>query len=158
MKQIIIRNERDGFPVTAIREIRALKRLCHPNIVSLVDVCADPPVGSTGPGVVYLVFEYSPHDLTGLLAYRKQRLKLTEIKCLLQQLANALDFCHMNGIMHRDLKPSNILVTSKGELKLCDFGLSRSFQGVGNYSTRVITLWYRPPELLLNTKYYDQSV
>lgn len=159
MKRVLIRNEKEGFPVSAIREVRALRRLDHPNIVSLLDVVAAPPaVGSTGPGDVYLIFEYAPSDLTGLLAYRKQRLKPAEIKCLIKQLANALDFCHLKSIMHRDLKPSNVLITALGVLKLCDFGLSRSYDGPGNYSTRVITLWYRPPELLLGAKHYDQRV
>lgn len=85
-------------------------------------------------------------------------MKLPEIKCIIWQLMNALDYCHSQYIMHRDLKPSNVLITAKGELKLCDFGLSRTFLGPGNYSTRVITLWYRPPELLLGARYYDQSV
>jgi len=164
MKKVVLRNERQGFPVTAIREVRALRKLDHPNVVSLVDVCAASPAVSSetgvsaGPGSAYLIFEYAPSDLTGLLAYRKQRLKLPEIKCLIRQLANALDFCHMKGIMHRDLKPSNVLITANGELKLCDFGLSREFKGEGNYSTRVITLWYRPPELLLGATRYDHSV
>jgi len=159
MKRVVLRNEREGFPVTSVRELRALRRLDHPNIVSLLDVCAAPPAaGATTPGDAYLIFEYAPSDLTGLLAYRKQRLKPPEIKCLIRQLANALDFCHMKGIMHRDLKPSNVLITAKGELKLCDFGLSREFRGHGNYSTRVITLWYRPAELLLGARNYDQSV
>jgi len=159
MKRVVLRNEREGFPVTAIREVRALRRLQHPNVVRLVDVvAAPPPLGSSGPGDAYLIFEYAPSDLTGLLAYRKQRLKLPEVKCLIRQLANALDFCHLRKIMHRDLKPSNVLITAKGDLKLCDFGLSRTFSGPGNYSTRVITLWYRPPELLLGTRHYDQKV
>lgn len=159
MKRVVLRNEKEGFPVTAIREIRALRRLEHPNVVKLVDVCAEPPApGAEGPGDCYLVFEYAPSDLTGLFAYRKQQLKLPEIKCLIRQLANALDFCHFRGIMHRDLKPSNILITGRGELKLCDFGLSRTFAGPGTYSTRVITLWYRPPELLLGTRFYGASV
>eukprot|EP00928_Gymnodinium_smaydae_P081850 TRINITY_DN65299_c0_g1_i1.p1 TRINITY_DN65299_c0_g1~~TRINITY_DN65299_c0_g1_i1.p1 ORF type:complete len:439 (-),score=93.63 TRINITY_DN65299_c0_g1_i1:37-1353(-) len=159
MKRVMLRNEREGFPVTAVREVRALRRLSHPNVVSITDVCAAPPApGSNGPGDVYLIFEYAPSDLTGLLAYRKQKLKVPEIKCLVWQLANALDFCHCQNIMHRDLKPSNVLITAKGELKLCDFGLSRTFEGPGNYSTRVITLWYRPPELLLGARHYDQSV
>jgi len=51
-----------------------------------------------------------------------------------------------------------VLITGQGDLKLCDFGLSRTFNGIGNYSTRVITLWYRPPELLLGTRHYDESV
>lgn len=159
MKQVVLRNEREGFPLTAVREVRALRRLDHPNVVSLLDVCgAAPAAGSTSPGDAYLIFEYAPSDLTGLLAYRKQKLKLPEIKCLSRQLANALDFCHMRNIMHRDLKPSNVLISATGELKLCDFGLSRVFNGLDTYSTRVITLWYRPPELLLGTKVYDSSV
>jgi len=159
MKKVFLRNEREGFPVTAVREVRALKRLNHPNVVTLVDVCAALMLpGATGPADVYLIFEYAPSDLTGLMAYRKQKLKLPEIKCLVKQLANALDYCHMQNIMHRDLKPSNVLITAGGQLKLCDFGLSRTFQGAGNYSTRVITLWYRPPELLLGTRFYDASV
>lgn len=159
MKQVVLRNERDGFPVTAVREVRALRRLQHPNVVTLIDVCAAPPApGSSAPGDAYLIFEYAPSDLTGLLEYRKRKLKPPEIKCLIRQLANALDFCHLRNIMHRDLKPSNVLITAKGDLKLCDFGLSRTFSGPGNYSTRVITLWYRPPELLLGARYYDQRV
>ncbi len=44
---------------------------------------------------------YAPSDLTGLIAYRKQKLKIQEIKCLTKQLLNALDYCHMQNIMHR---------------------------------------------------------
>mmetsp|Transcript_118101 Transcript_118101/g.338789 ORF Transcript_118101/g.338789 Transcript_118101/m.338789 type:complete len:442 (-) Transcript_118101:503-1828(-) len=160
MKKVVLKSEREGFPVTAIREVRALRRLSHPNIVCLVDVCAALPAPGTSNAVgdIYLIFEYAPSDLTGLLAYRKQKLKPPEIKCLVKQLANALDYCHMQQIMHRDLKPSNVLIMANGQLKLCDFGLSRTFEGAGNYSTRVITLWYRPPELLLGARYYDASV
>eukprot|EP00931_Biecheleriopsis_adriatica_P000164 TRINITY_DN10016_c0_g1_i2.p1 TRINITY_DN10016_c0_g1~~TRINITY_DN10016_c0_g1_i2.p1 ORF type:complete len:339 (-),score=76.99 TRINITY_DN10016_c0_g1_i2:238-1254(-) len=158
MKKVVLRYEREGFPTTAIREVRALKQLTHPNVVSLLDVWAEPSCpGSSSPGDAYLIFEYAPHDLTGYMAYRK-KLKMPEIKCLIKQLANALDFCHYKHIMHRDLKPSNILLTGKGNLKLCDFGLSREFSGPGNYSTRVITLWYRPAELLLGAKHYDARV
>lgn len=158
MKKLILRNEREGFPVSSIRELRALRRLQHPNVVTLVDVCVEPPAPGTGhAGDCYIVFEYAPSDLTGLLVYRK-RLKPPEIKCLIKQLANALDYCHLLGIMHRDLKPSNILITGDGDLKLCDFGLSRTFDGPGTYSTRVITLWYRPPELLLGTTEYGSGV
>mmetsp|Transcript_73427 Transcript_73427/g.129567 ORF Transcript_73427/g.129567 Transcript_73427/m.129567 type:complete len:478 (-) Transcript_73427:60-1493(-) len=158
MKKVVLRYEREGFPTTAVREVRALRRLKHHNVVSLLDVWAEPSGrGASGPGDAYLIFEYAPHDLAGYMHYRK-KLKMPEIKCIVRQLTDALDFCHLNNIMHRDLKPSNILLTGKGELKLCDFGLSRTFGGAGNYSTRVITLWYRPPELLLGAKHYDARV
>jgi serine/threonine protein kinase len=165
LKQVTMRSKekekesfflKDGFPHTTIREIRNLRRLRHANIVELLDVCA----GTNATNVdVYLIFEYCPHDLTGLMAYRRKVMKPEEIKCIILQLIEALDYCHDQQIIHRDLKPSNILLDSDGTVKLCDFGLSRSIEsGKANYSTRVITLWYRPPELLLGAKRYDESV
>jgi serine/threonine protein kinase len=147
--------DKDEFPHTTIREIRNLRRLRHENIVELLDVCAG---FSSSRAEVYLVFEYCPHDLTGLMHFRKNRMKPEEIKNIAVQLLQALDYCHIKQIAHRDLKPPNLLLDSDGTLKLCDFGLSRSIEGKSNYSTRVITLWYRPPELLLGTKLYDESV
>lgn len=167
LKKVVLPSEREGFPVTTVREIRTLRMLDHPNIVKLLDVVADPPDEGNIKGSVYLVFEYEPNDLTGLLAFRKHKLKKEEVKCLTKQLFNSLDFCHLRGIMHRDLKPSNILVSSMGRLRLCDFGLSKPFKKklngstVDSYTARVITLWYRPPELLLCGQAmaeYDQSV
>lgn len=147
--------DKDEFPLTTVREIRNLRHLRHANIVELLDVCAGP----NGSHVdVYLVFEYCPADLTGVMSFRGKRMKPEEIKCIIQQLLEALDYCHEQHIVHRDLKPSNVLLDSDGTLKLCDFGLSRSIDGKSNYSTRVITMWYRPPELLLGAKVYDESV
>lgn len=159
MKKVILRHQKEGFPSTAIREIRALRALHnHPNVVKLHDVYTEMP-GTNGVGDAYLIFEYVQHDLTGFMTYRK-KLKQPEVKCLAKQLLDGLDYCHLHNFMHRDLKPSNILLTGKGDLKLCDFGLSRSFpdKSMGQYSTRVITLWYRPPELLLGTAKYNFSV
>lgn len=159
MKKVVLRNEKEGFPNTAIREIRALRRLTHENIVSLLDVCVEPSANMCGFDT-YLIFEYASTDLTGLMSWRKNKLKLGEIKCLMKQFFKGLAFCHAKNIMHRDLKPSNILVTAQGQLKLCDLGLSRDI--LSNqpmpYTTRVITLWYRPPELLLGHREYDRSV
>ncbi|GFQ06589.1 cyclin-dependent kinase g-1 [Phtheirospermum japonicum] len=61
--------------------------------------------------------------------------------------------------MHRDIKPSNILVDEKkGELKICDFGLSRCFDRTGRYTQGVGTLWYKAPELLLGAQEYSCAV
>lgn len=71
-----------------------------------------------------------------------------------------LAYLHHKGIIHRDIKGSNILVNNRGELKLGDFGLARFYhkRRRSDYTNRVITLWYRPPELLFGTTVYGPEV
>lgn len=106
-----------------------------------------------------MVFEAMSHDLTGLMEsdYSKQFTR-GQVKCYMQQLFEALNYCHRNGILHRDIKPSNILLNSDGEVKLADFGLSRPFSGQKKYTNRVVTLWYRCPELLLGAQCYGPGI
>eukprot|EP00403_Amphidinium_massartii_P027910 CAMPEP_0178394548 /NCGR_PEP_ID=MMETSP0689_2-20121128/12764_1 /TAXON_ID=160604 /ORGANISM="Amphidinium massartii, Strain CS-259" /LENGTH=316 /DNA_ID=CAMNT_0020015183 /DNA_START=1 /DNA_END=949 /DNA_ORIENTATION=- len=152
LKRLKMKQERwqaDGFPRNAVREMVALQRLRHQNIVALLDVHAAVPATNQD---VYMVFEYAPSDLTGLMNYRK-KLKVPETKCIFRELLNGLDFCHMNGVMHRDLKPSNVLIAANGVVKLCDFASREASSDQGQAHTH-----NRPPELLLGNTRYDESV
>jgi cyclin-dependent kinase 12/13 len=85
---------------------------------------------------------------------------LPQIKCYMSQLLKGLHYCHRNNILHRDIKGSNLLINNNGILKLADFGLARSYTNENAHplTNRVITLWYRPPELLLGTTTYGPSI
>lgn len=150
-----------GFPITAIREIEILSQMQHENVVRLFEVATSKPVGSNSHlGSVYMVFEYMEHDLGGLLDLPGFSLSLAQIKCVMRQILAGVGYCHRLGVMHRDMKASNILMNNRGELKLADFGLSRRMDEDANagMTGRVITLWTRPPELLLGDKRYSYSV
>uniref|UniRef100_A0A8C4Q5A0 Cell division protein kinase 5 n=1 Tax=Eptatretus burgeri TaxID=7764 RepID=A0A8C4Q5A0_EPTBU len=80
-------------------------------------------------------------------------------KSFMYQLLKGLAFCHSRNVLHRDLKPQNLLINRNGELKLADFGLARAFGiPVRCYSAEVVTLWYRPPDVLFGAKLYSTSI
>ncbi|KAF2284417.1 hypothetical protein GH714_021634 [Hevea brasiliensis] len=169
LKKIRMDNEREGFPITAIREIKILKKLHHENVIKLKEIVTSPgpekdeqgrPDGNKYKGGIYMVFEYMDHDLTGLADRPGMRFSVPQIKCYMRQLLTGLHYCHVNQVLHRDIKGSNLLIDNEGNLKLADFGLARSFSNDhnANLTNRVITLWYRPPELLLGTTKYGPAV
>ncbi|KAK2441646.1 Cyclin-dependent kinase C-2, variant 2 [Trifolium repens] len=169
LKKIRMDNEREGFPITAIREIKILKKLHHENVIKLKEIVTSPgpekddqgrPDGNKYKGGIYMVFEYMDHDLTGLADRPGMRFTVPQIKCYMRQLLTGLHYCHVNQVLHRDIKGSNLLIDNEGNLKLADFGLARSFSNEhnANLTNRVITLWYRPPELLLGTTRYGPAV
>lgn len=83
-----------------------------------------------------------------------------QVKCYLKQLLSGLEHCHNRGVMHRDIKGANLLVDNDGVLKVADFGLA-NFSNFGQrqpLTSRVVTLWYRPPELLLGSTSYGPAV
>lgn len=153
MKRLRLEAEREGFPVTAAREIRLLQSMEHPNIVSLREMIVS-------EGDIYMAFEYIQHDLAGLLQNPSVTWGPAEIKSIMKQTLSALGYLHHKKILHRDVKGSNILVDSRGHVKLADFGLARSTWGdeIRDLTNRVITLWYRPPELLLGATRYGAEV
>ncbi|GJJ07429.1 hypothetical protein Clacol_001631 [Clathrus columnatus] len=153
LKRLRMEGERDGFPVTAMREIKLLQYLRHPNIVTLHEMMVS-------KGHVYMVFEYMDHDLTGILSQTQFSFTPAHLKSLCRQMLAGLAYLHHKGVIHRDIKGSNILINNRGELRLADFGLARFYQKRrrSDYTNRVITLWYRPPELLLGATVYGAEV
>ncbi|OTB07841.1 hypothetical protein M426DRAFT_230017 [Hypoxylon sp. CI-4A] len=153
LKKIRMEGERDGFPVTAVREIKLLQSLKHPNVVNLQEVMVE-------KNDCFMVFEYLSHDLTGLLNHPSYKLDAAQKKHLALQIFEGLDYLHKRGVLHRDIKAANILVSSDGVLKLADFGLARFYakRHQYDYTNRVITIWYRSPELLLGETRYDAAV
>jgi CTD kinase subunit alpha len=100
------------------------------------------------------------HDLTGLLNHPTFQLDDGQKKYLAAQLFKGLDYLHHRGVLHRDIKAANILISNTGQLKLADFGLARFYQkrGTHDYTNRVVTIWYRCPELLLGETQYGPAV
>ncbi|CAD7963187.1 unnamed protein product [Amoebophrya sp. A120] len=226
LKEIFVRaRSHEGFPTQAVREIRCLKKVVHPNVVRLHDVCIGLPdlqqEHNQFTSKVYLVFEFVEHDLSGLIRARKGVLDLAEAKCLARQMLDGLVYLHGKNLMHRDLKLSNLLLSKSGEVKIADFGLARTVEVVENYTStasqigvfnragagassssgasssavgrntaardhssrggvesgassananpqrdvenppftnKVVTLWYRAPELVLGSKYYSLGI
>lgn len=158
LKRINTEQEENGFPITAIREVKILKALNHENIVTLKEIVTSKEQGEI-PKNVFMVFEYLEYDLTGVLETPEIRLTQDHIKSWTKQLLAGVHYMHVNKVIHRDLKASNLLINRKGELKIADWGLARSWnKEMKRLTNRVITLWYRPPELLLGCVDYDPKI
>jgi len=155
LKKIRLEAEDEGVPSTAIREISLLKELKDDNIVRLLDIVhADQKL--------YLVFEFLDVDLKRYIETGNQNrtpITLQIVKKFTHQLNSGLLYCHSHRILHRDLKPQNLLIDSKDNLKLADFGLARAFGiPMRTYTHEVVTLWYRAPEVLLGSRHYSTAI
>ncbi|CAL9206370.1 unnamed protein product [Musa hybrid cultivar] len=154
LKKVKMEKEREGFPLTSLREINILLSFHHPSIVDVKEVVVGSSLDS-----IFMVMEYMEHDLKGLMETMKQPFNQSEVKCLMLQLFSGVKYLHDNWVLHRDLKTSNILLNNCGELKICDFGLSRQYGSpLKPYTHLVVTLWYRSPELLLGAKEYSTAI
>ncbi|KFY47858.1 hypothetical protein V495_01778 [Pseudogymnoascus sp. VKM F-4514 (FW-929)] len=172
IKKIKIQAEyTEGLAPDAVRELKHLQELSHPNIITLHSVF------SSKDQNLNLVLEFLPlGDLEMLIKdVEGVRYGAADIKAWMGMLSRAVWFCHANAVLHRDIKPNNLLIAADGMVKLADFGLARSFadpykQMTSNVITRwyrppellfganVITRWYRPPELLFGARHYSGAV
>ncbi|KAL4635397.1 cyclin-dependent kinase 13-like [Arapaima gigas] len=163
LKKVRLDNEKEGFPITAIREIKILRQLSHKSIINMKEIVTDKEDAldfKNDKGAFYLVFEYMDHDLMGLLESGLVHFNESHIKSFMRQLMEGLAYCHKKNFLHRDIKCSNILLNNKGQIKLADFGLARLYNSEESrpYTNKVITLWYRPPELLLGEERYSPAI
>lgn len=163
LKKVRMDQEKEGFPVTAIRELKMLRSLRHENIVNLKEIVTGQNQNKNkarrNKHEIYMVFEYVDHDLTGLMDTPAIRFTEAQVKTYAKQLLSGLWYCHEREVLHRDIKGSNLLIDNKGNLKIADFGLARTFNdNLKRYTNRVITLWYRSPELLLGAEEYGPEV
>ncbi|KAK4193094.1 CMGC/CDK protein kinase [Podospora australis] len=174
LKKIIMHNEKDGFPITALREIKLLKLLSHPNILRLEDMAVEHPARTNESKrkrpIMYMVTPYMDHDLSGLLDNPSVHFTEPQIKCYMIQLLKGLEYLHASRILHRDMKAANLLINNKGILQIADFGLARHYEGdvpkpgqgggegKRDYTALVVTRWYRPPELLMHLKRYTTAI
>ncbi|KAM6353225.1 LOW QUALITY PROTEIN: cyclin-dependent kinase 10 [Alca torda] len=154
LKKVRMDNEKDGMPISSLREITLLLQLQHPNIVELKDVVVGNHLES-----IFLVMGYCEQDLASLLENMQTPFSEAQVKCIILQVLKGLQYLHENYVIHRDLKVSNLLMTDKGCVKIADFGLARSYGMPPKPMTpKVVTLWYRAPELLLGMTTQTTSI
>ena len=126
------------------REARASAKLCHPNLVQGIDVGQDPK-----SKLWYFAMEFVDGPTLKKLMKQERRLKEKRALEIVREVARALDAIHSVGMIHRDIKPDNILLTSAGEVKVADFGLTREVDDDAEMTqagSAVGTPHYMPPE------------
>lgn len=138
-----------GIDISAIREVRALKKINNKYVIKLIDVYIK-------YDDIHLVLEFIDTDLESIIKNKNIIFLPGDIKSWMIMLLSGVYSLHEKFLIHRDIKPNNILVSQNGIIKIADFGLTRTIGG--NMTSQAITRWYRPPELLLGSKKYGPSV
>lgn len=143
---------KDGINRTAIREIKILRDLDHPNVIGLLDI-----FGSRSN--VSLVFDFMDTDLEIVIKDPQIILTPSHIKAYTIMTLQGLEHLHSLWILHRDLKPNNLLINAEGVLKIGDFGLAKNYGSPNKvYSHQVVTRWYRAPELIFGATIYATGI
>ena len=106
------------YAMRFMREVRAVARLNHPNIVQVYDY------GTEG-GLAYIVMQYIDGRELKDYFVAGERFALHDVLRLMAELLDALDFAHEAGVIHRDVKPANVMLDAAGHVKLTDFGVAR---------------------------------
>lgn len=152
-KEIKSMEKSSELNMISIREINLLLTINHPNIIFVKEARSNLLAEK-----FFIIMEYCNFDIKSILDSRI-KFSSTQIKIITKQLLYGISTLHDNFVIHRDLKTSNILLNKRGILKICDFGMARVFNLKLKYmSQEVVTLWYRPPEILLGGKNYTTSV
>ncbi|KAM7496249.1 hypothetical protein LguiA_020663 [Lonicera macranthoides] len=133
-----------------LREVKALRKLNHPNIIKLKEIVRE-------NNELFFIFEYMEHNLYQIMRERQRPFEEGEIRCLMSQMLQGLVHMHKNGYFHRDLKPENLLVTND-IMKIADFGLAREVLSMPPFTDYVSTRWYRAPEVLLQSSVYTPAI
>ncbi|ADM11138.1 Kin28-like Ser/Thr protein kinase [Encephalitozoon intestinalis ATCC 50506] len=149
IKKIKLNKYTQGHEISAIREIKALKRISCKYVVKLLDTFIYDKC-------IHIVLEYVETNLENVIRNPDKIIMPGDIKAWMLMVLRGVYECHKLFIIHRDIKPNNILITAEGMVKLADFGLTR---GIGNKMTpQAVTRWYRAPELLLGSRDYGSPI
>ena len=140
-----------------IRELVIMKKIHHPNVMSLKDFkfCRE-------DREIWILMDYMPIDLGKFFSLNRNNKEIMNekfIKNIAFQILSGVNYLHQNMIIHRDLKLENILYDEeKNNVKITDFGLSRQFDyDINSQYTDVGTYPYKPPELILGLTHYSTS-
>lgn len=129
-------------------EARAAARLSHPNVVSVFDQGHD-------NGRPYIVMEYVEGTTLRSVIVRDAPLSPLRVLELLDPVLSALAIAHEGGLVHRDIKPENVLISTRGSIKVADFGLAKALSAQTATATQGLligTVSYVPPELVMSGK------
>ncbi|CAD7703563.1 unnamed protein product [Ostreobium quekettii] len=133
-----------------LREVKSLRKLNHPCVVKLKEVIRE-------NDELYFVFEFLECNLYQLMKDRSKLIPESRIRNWTYQIFQGLAYIHKQGFFHRDMKPENLLA-SKDCVKIADFGLAREVRSRPPYTDYVSTRWYRAPEVLLRSPYYNAPI